>query len=380
MAAAFVKRLGEHLDCNINIMDRDGVIIASRDPERVGSYHEAARRLVERGSSIESIPPGPSLPVGVRPGVNLPILLRGEIIGVVGVTGDPAAVEPVAYAVKTSVESMVELELFKEQAMRRQDRKNLFVNRLLFEADTPRAELDALAAKLGYDPVSPRAPVLFRLRPGLAPEKALAAIKSSAAHGAEDISWVAPDGAILVWKRLPPLGEGLMERYHEAVEAYVSAIDTALDPRHGGRPVDAVYAGAIQTDLARYRGAYRQTLWLAARYPQPTERIMYLYDHLSRYIANRVPRADLVDALEGVAALVPAELVTELAATVDALFASAFNAKEAAARLGIHRNTLAARMERLGRMFGFDPRHDARALEFLAIFVRYLELRSGGKA
>lgn len=380
MAAAFLKRLGEHLDCNINIMDRDGVIIASRDPSRVGSYHESARRLVESGSSIESIEEGPSLPSGVRPGVNLPLLLRGETIGVVGVTGNPREVEPVAYAVKTSVESMVELELYKEKAMRRQDRKNLFVSQLVYESDAPRSQLEALARKLGYDPRAPRVPLILRPAPGVEPARALAAIKADGAHGAEDISWVSPEGSIVVWKRLDLGGEGLMESLRGQVEAYLRAARRALGEAPAAGFSDATaplaaYSGALQADLERYRGAYRQVLWLVERFPSPNEPLVSLYDHLGEFFASRVPRADLVDALEGLTALLPGDFRGDLRSSVEALFESAFNGKEAAARLGVHRNTLSARMERLNRVFGLDPRRDPRAREFLSFLVRYLELR-----
>lgn len=383
MAAAFLKRLGEHLDFNINIMDRDGVIIASRDPARVGSYHESARRLVESGSSIESVEEGPSLPSGVKPGVNLPILLRGETIGVVGVTGSPREVEPVAYAVKTSVESMVELELYKEKAMRRQDRKNLFVSQLVYESDAPRSQLEALARKLGYDPKAPRAPLILRPAPGVEPARALAAVKSGGAHGAEDISWISPEGSIVVWKRLELGGEGLMESLRGQVEAYLRAARRALgeapSPDRPGPPAGAgpfhAYSGALQTDLGRYRGGYRQLLWLAERFPSPPEPLVSLYDHLGEFFASRIPRADLVDALDGVAALLPGDFRGGLRDSVEALFESAFNGKEAAARLGVHRNTLSARMERLNRVFGLDPRRDPKAREFLSFLVRYLELK-----
>jgi len=384
MAAAFLKRLGEHLDFNINIMDRDGVIIASRDPARVGSYHESARRLVESGSSIESIEEGPSLPSGVKPGVNLPILLRGETIGVVGVTGSPREVEPVAYAVKTSVESMVELELYKEKAMRRQDRKNLFVSQLVYEPDAPRSQLEALARKLGYDPRAPRAPLILRPAPGVEPTRALSAIKADGVHGAEDISWVSPEGSIVVWKRLELGGEGLMESIRGQVEAYLLAAGKALGegPSAGastGGPAAGgpflAYSGALQSDLGRYRGGYRQLLWLVERFPSPPGPHVSLYDHLGEFLASRIPRADLVDALDGVAALLPGDFRGGLRDSVEALFESAFNGKEAAARLGVHRNTLSARMERLNRVFGLDPRRDPKAREFLSFLVRYLELK-----
>ena len=40
MARRFIEQVTQYTEYNINIMDESGVIIASRDPKRVGTYHE----------------------------------------------------------------------------------------------------------------------------------------------------------------------------------------------------------------------------------------------------------------------------------------------------------------------------------------------------
>ena len=49
LAAKFIERLSKYTEYNINIMDESGVIIASRNPGRVGTYHAVADRII-RGS------------------------------------------------------------------------------------------------------------------------------------------------------------------------------------------------------------------------------------------------------------------------------------------------------------------------------------------
>ncbi|MBL8966235.1 MAG: helix-turn-helix domain-containing protein [Spirochaetaceae bacterium] len=370
-AAAFLKKLGEHLDYNINIMDRDGVIIASRDPSRIGNYHDAAQRLVATGAAEERVEPGANLPAGMKPGVNLPIVHRGETIGVVGVTGSPSEVGPLAYAIKTSVESMIELEAYKDKAFRRQDRKNLLINFLLYEDDAPRSAVEALADKLGYHPTLPRAPLLLLPPKGIEAAEALLRIKGSPLHGMDDISCATPEGHVLVFKALRFDEGGIVSGYESRLEAYVEAATAALG---GGRL--RAWAGAFQLDFGRYRGAYRQAHWLAERFPEPAVPIVFLYDHLLEFLASRIPRAELVAALDGIAALLPQEAARNLRSSIDALSDSALNGKEAAARLGVHRNTFSARMERLARLLGRDPRRDPRALDLLSLLSRYYDLRA----
>jgi carbohydrate diacid regulator len=372
-----VRRLGERIDYNINIMDRDGVIIASRDQGRVGSYHEAAHRLVQSGGAVEAIAPGPGLPSGVKPGVNLPVAYKGEVIGVVGVTGDPSIVGPVAQAVKTSVETMVELELYKELMLRRQDRKNVLLNYLLYEDETPRAEAAALASKLGYDASLPRAPLVLRLRDGLDPADALKAVKRCGLHGPEDFSAVAKDGAVLVFKALRLSGEGVMAAFESQAVDYLGAARAALEAgedRGSGRLPFRAFAGMFQTDLARYRGAYRQALWLSERYANSDDPVVFVHRRISEYLASRIPRSELVDAFAPLAGLLPADLVAALGPSLEALVESGFNAKAAALSLGVHRNTLSARLDRFGALLGIDPRTDPRGRDLVAQLLRFLEV------
>lgn len=382
LSDAFLRRLSERISYNVNIIDRDGMIIASRDPARVGSYHAAARHLVESGADEELIRPDDSLPEGTKPGVNLPIVVAGRTLGVVGVTGDPEAVEGLAHAVKTSLESMIELEALRDAGMHRRSRKSLLMAYLLYEERAPEAAVLGLAAKLGYDPARRRAPLLIRLPDGVGADEALAAVKARGVHDAQDIASATPDGSLLVFRALPARpdaagghdasgGRGALFAYRSAVEGYIRSFVEAAKAQ-GLR----CYAGAPQRDFSRYRGAYRQAQWLAARLPDaPVDRPSFLFDHIEAYITALAPRSALDDALHAMASSIPPELAKTLSPTLAALDASGFNIKESAARLGLHRNSLAARLEKLKAYLGADPRADPGALSMARAIAQYLELR-----
>ncbi len=379
-AGSFLRKLGERLDYNINIMDPDGIIIASRDPSRVGTYHAAARHLLESGGREERISPGDHLPEGTKPGVNLPLEVRGEVLGVVGVTGDPAVVGDLAQAVKTSVESMIELESMREAVMNRRTRKSQLMAYLLYEEAVPESAVLALAGKLGYDPALRRAALLLRLPAGKSAEEALAQAKSRGAHDSQDIASAVPDGSLLVFRRLgrdarekPQDAEGVLGSYREEVRDYCRNFS-----RETGINEVTCFAGAPQRDFSRYRGSYRQALWLASRVSAAAgQDPVLILDHLDSYFLAATPRIVLDDALSSVASLVPAELRRTLGSTLEALEASGFNVKEAASRLGVHRNTLSARLERLSAFLGCDPRGDAGALSLSRAVAAYLKLRGG---
>ena len=72
--------------------------------------------------------------------------------------------------------------------------------------------------------------------------------------------------------------------------------------------------------------------------------------------------------------LLKPDVLAILRDSLEALIASAFNSKEAAARLGVHRNTLTTRIQRIGELFGVDLRWNAEARDFLSMLTRYLRL------
>lgn len=370
-AAAFIARLGEHLEYNINIMDREGVIIASRDASRVGSYHDAARRLIASGAAVERVEDGAQSAPGVKPGVNLPIVYKSETLGVVGVTGNPDAVTALAYAIKTSVESMIELEAWKEKALRRQDSKNQLQNLLLYDDDAPRSTVEALARKLGYDPGVPRAPIIIAPPPGAEPADVLAAVKKRGGHGPQDLSFLTSEGTILVFKFLQFDGKGFLQAFETGVRSYLEVIRASIRSQAPA----AAWVGAFQTDLGMYRGAYRQAQWLMERFPEPGTEPVFLFDHVLEFMSSRIPRSELFAALGSSLSFFPAGSIEELGASIEALADSALNGKEAAARLGVHRNTLSGRIDRIARLLGRDPRRDPKVLDFMRLLVRYSSLQ-----
>ena len=374
LAATFVQRLGEHIPHNINIMDKEGIIIASREAGRIGTFHEAAHRLVQASLAVKSIAPDEVIPPGVKPGVNLPIVYRGETIGVVGVTGDPREVATLAYAVKTSVETMIEHELYKEQMIRRQNKKNLFLNYLLHQDEAPLALIESLGVRLGYDPHLLRAPILMRFSEGTGATEVLAALKQKGLHTPQDISYVIPDGRLLVFKRIGVADVQIMQRYRDEVRKYAKAALACPTPRNQPSSFPA-YASGFQKDFDHYQGAYRQVLWLSERFPHNlSDDPVFFMDHIHEYFVSRLPRSDLIDAFDSIVRLVPVDFADDLYESIRALCQSAFNEKEAAARLGIHRNTLLARLNRLNELLGIELRNDAHARDFLSYLARYLEL------
>lgn len=123
-ATKIIREISMILDYDINIMDEKGAILASTDPSRVGMFHEGAFRIIQHQLK--------ELPVyedgqyqGCRKGINLPIVLKDKIIGVIGITGDVAEVMKYGRVLKKMTEILV-LDLFSYHKKSQQEQARLF--------------------------------------------------------------------------------------------------------------------------------------------------------------------------------------------------------------------------------------------------------------
>jgi carbohydrate diacid regulator len=132
--------ISEIISQHVNMMDENGIIIASTNQERVGTYHAAARRII-----TERLP---ELPIfdddeyeGSRKGINLPVMLNGNIVGVIGVTGEYREVSKYSQIIKRMTEILL-LENYYMEQQKLDDRiRQRFLDDWLFSGRFP------------YDPV-----------------------------------------------------------------------------------------------------------------------------------------------------------------------------------------------------------------------------------
>ena len=148
LAEKFIEQVTKHTDYNVNIMDEDGVIVASRDPERIGQYHEIAYRIVHGKDDIVDTTEFSGI-ANVRPGINMVIDIDGRREGVIGITGDPVEIRPVALIVKMAIETMLRYERQQEMIRLRENRKAAFIHLLTEVQMTNPEDLREMAKELG---------------------------------------------------------------------------------------------------------------------------------------------------------------------------------------------------------------------------------------
>jgi carbohydrate diacid regulator len=71
---------------NVLITDENATVIGSGDVSRVGSIHEASVSVLRSGEAASHYAEEAAALAGVLPGITMPIVLDGAVIGTVGIT------------------------------------------------------------------------------------------------------------------------------------------------------------------------------------------------------------------------------------------------------------------------------------------------------
>ena len=107
LAEQIVLQTKEKLHHNINVISMDGVILASRDQDRIDCIHEGALQVIESGKPIYIDEATAKQLHNSKPGINLPIHFHDQVIGVIGITGDPKNLQEIASLVQLTTEIIV---------------------------------------------------------------------------------------------------------------------------------------------------------------------------------------------------------------------------------------------------------------------------------
>ncbi|MBE5956122.1 MAG: CdaR family transcriptional regulator [Lachnospiraceae bacterium] len=368
IAKKFIERLTLYTKYNINIMDERGIIIASRNPDRISTFHEIAFDIIKNQKPMIEVSDENRF-LGVLPGVNLLLTPNGKPVGVIGVTGNPSEVKPIAMIVKMSLETMLEYEMEKDKLYKRQSLKESFAHGLLYDTETDPAELSSMARFLNYNDSTLRIPVLCCPEQEVDGTIILRKIKSGSLHTSQDMSFLTRKQQILVFKTLPDKKD-LLRDYKFIIGEYLSEF---LQDALGQDVKYHFYVGTIQNSLSQYKKAYEHCLWLERNVKSSSTGI-YFYDYIDAYMKDITPLTELHHIFRCLAENILSEKFlagyTEL---MQALKKNNYNMVTASKDLYIHKNTLAFRLDKIRQEFNMNPLNDTKSREFMEYFYYYLK-------
>jgi len=332
LAQKVVDTIAPTINRHVNIMNAHGIIIASSDAARIGTLHEGSVEVIRRNEVIRVAQADES--AGTQPGVNLPLTLNDRLCGVVGVTGAPHEVEPLADLIALTVQLLFTQEREHSRSARRAAEARDIISALLA------GHVAAEVIDRTLDSHGLRAPLHLEL---WLPRSERDPILDHASIDGVRTSWVGLFGAH--WR--------LRKASDESVADVPGANDRYL-------------VGPAASDAGELLAQAEELRTLAARpalLPQRVHREIWNQD-----IAVAVARTP-ARSLKYLAA--QAQVLNQEQAKTLLVVATASSMYEAAESLHIHRNTLVQRLERIGQVTGADIRQAGESLRLQhAVYAR----------
>ncbi|AML60029.1 Sugar diacid utilization regulator SdaR [Serratia rubidaea] len=370
LAQEIVARTMQIIDGNVNVMDARGRIIGSGDRERVGELHEGALLVLSQARVVDIDEAVARHLHGVRPGINLPLRIDGSIVGVIGLTGNPAQLRQYGELVCMAAEMMLEqARLMHLLAQDSRFREELVLNLIRAEALSP--ALMEWAQRLGIDPEEPRVAAVVEVDSGqLGVDSAMAELQQLQAlltlpERDNLIAIVSLSEMVVLKPALNGHGRWDAEDHRRRVENLLSRM------KESSRLRVRVALGNYFTGPGSIARSYRtaRTTMAVGKQRMFEQRAYYYQDLMLPVLLDSLRGGWQADELvRPLARLKSMDGNGLLRRTLSAWFLNNVQPSATAKALYIHRNTLEYRLNRISELTGLNlSSFDARLLLYIGL-------------
>lgn len=354
LAQEIASETSEVCGFNVVITGRDGIIIGSGDPRRVGQFHEASVEVARTQQPAAHDAAAARQLSGVRPGITLPLILDDEAIGTVGITGSPSVVRRFGMLVKNQTEILLrESRTLQSRIIRENAVADLLRDIAHYDPDVLEPEvLAAAATDLGFDLTASRVAAVLEIGD---PDRQAASLRllRGAFRDTQDIIGATGPSRLVVLHRTT----GTLKELHSVAEQLPDARIGVGPPATTVPQLCASYGDAVT--------AARLGARLGGR-----DRIHHIADfRLHELLAAAGHRTRARYRAEILGPLRDQPDWPALRATVLSWCDSGFHLVNSARALHVHRNTLIYRLAKIERLTGRNPREHRFAV---ALYVAAL--------
>lgn len=372
LAQEIVTRTMRIIDYNVNVMDANGIIVGSGEPSRIGELHEGAQQALLQGKTVEVDDAMTDRLRGARPGINLPLRLEGQIVGVVGLTGKPSQVRRYGQLVQMTAEMMLEqAKLMRLLARDSRLREELVLHLIRSEDTSP--ELDEWAQRLGVNLKMPRIAAVIEIDSGtMGVDAALTEIQQlqtllTTPERDNLIATVSLTEIVVLKPTRNPHDQREIDRHRVRVEALISRMKESS--KLGMRIALGHYFPGPGGIARSYRTA-RTTLQVGKQ-RHPESQAFYYQDLVLPVLLNSLKTGWQAEELRrSLSKLVTNDNNGVFRKTLTRWFANDTQALATAQALSIHRNTLDYRLKRIEELTDLNlERFDDRLLLYIALLL-----------
>ena len=356
LAQQIVERTMKIIVHNINVMNAQGVILGSGDPHRVGSTHEGALLAISQNRTVEINAASANTLHGVKAGINLPLHYKGEIIGVIGITGEPDTLNNYGELLKMTAELIVEQANSLELAQWQYRQKEEFILQLIKSKGLFNCHLRDWSSQLGIDIDAPRVAAVIQVQ-GDKDQISANSILKMVLNLLENPSrgnLVAMTSMTELVILKPAFLNGKQWEPHlesERIDQLLSRLPKEMTAR---LKISLGHFFTKPTDISRSYQTAKETLALGIQlHPEQNK---YLYDDYSLRVLLSALKDDWrgEELITPYQALLQADKKGQLNKTLAAYLAHFGDQQMCANALFIHRNTLRYRLDKIQKITGVN--------------------------
>lgn len=366
-AKKFIENSRQYNNYKFIIINPDGIIIAATEQERVGNFHEASYRMMINNEKI-AIVEITDIPryVGVKSGIDMPILYKNQVVGAIGITGIPAEVKDVLSMARMSIETMLEYEYYKDDLTRKSGRRKQFW-KMLVECDKQHADsLIRHTLEHGYDPDRCRVAILIEIQQEKISFSSFAdMLSASDLLNYEDILLYTEEKGYIIFRDIPGKSENLFQDYRYLIHIFLVTLSAHF--RRMGITFHA-YIGSIQNRMENYFYSYQHSRWMQEK-KLPNK---FFYDYVQEYIFETMPQTIIDGVFNVVDSIMDTEIRNNCLTLIQALIESDYNIADASSAMYIHKNTFNFRFNKIKEYFGISPIQSNKDRNFAEALYYYL--------
>lgn len=366
-AQVIVEEISGIIGRRINMMNADGIIIATTDPARLDTFHAAAKKIIDEDLDEIVVYSNTEYP-GALQGTNIAVRFQNKPVAVIGVTGPYREVIKYGRMLKKMTEILMLDEYYKQQSDMDERIKNRFLNEWLYgDAESINRRLEKQGQSLGFDITVPRRVFIFE--PVVKEEAFDAPLNPADVQSCIDSAWKTVRTLIRHEKHSVFLVSGnelicaVADCSDKQLLSLVRTIRNSADKR-----LPLILAAGLDGRTEDYRliNSARlkaeKALKTCLRSPNKEPR---LYDTINMEIfSGEIPDPVKKEYISRIFKSCSEEEISSWITVLDTLYLEEGSISRAADKLFMHKNTLQYRLNKLKKQTGYDP----RSIRFSSLF------------
>ena len=369
LAEKIISEVGGVFNKNINIFNPEGKILSSKNKDRIGHYHEIARKAAQNGEICEVNQQEAKDIKNVEKGINLPLKINGEVIGVVGITGEVSEVKKFGEMIEKFVELILEREFMNKEKEIRKNVKENFYQALLSSSYQSINNMKDRANLLGINLEKKRVVFVinFKIFQDYLVSEKIESIYNKKFVNEDDMFMVR--GEDLIWiKAMDNFSYDNKKSFKILAKRLQEELKNISDCHIG--------IGGLCENLINIDSSYKEAkmaLKISKNKNLSETNIVYIKDLKHKYLLYYISEDifdSFVDTMDYEKIL--SKFDKDLGVTMEALIENNLNITKAAEKMHIHRNTLKYRLDKYEECLDIDLKDARQLTSFYLLYELYL--------